>query len=62
MFINFHEFMFFVNQEAKVCSLSLRVSLSAWRVLHGDVGLDAGDAFDSFVFLRSWNRGFHRIS
>lgn len=26
----------------KVCSLSLRISLSAWRVLHGDVGLDAG--------------------
>ena len=32
-----------------VCSLSLRVSLSAWRVLHGDVGLDAGA-----IWLQVW--------
>ncbi len=38
-------FQFLVSSEFtwfdSVCSLSLR-SLSAWRVLHGDVGLDAG--------------------
>lgn len=35
-----------------VCSLSLRVSLSAWRVLHGDVGPDAGAILVASMVLR----------